>query len=504
MPNENRLRRWAVGLWLSLDRVGHAQAALERLEKKLKPPAAADGARAKDERAKDERAKDERTKDARPIDRPAPGRPPLPEKEPRAEPPAGQAQPPAGQAQPPAPPAAAANPPAGNGGNLAAIQQARQNAARRLELLKELHDQRLVLLARREALTVRTDPIRTQLVEATAEYARLSKLALSVQGQLATVSQGIDTLRSRLPFASDRFVRQDLELRLSNLSFTGQQLQLQYDALDADATRVNIVGQGLLSQLTEADQEMAALYAEADQLRVAWLALVDPFGSLDQGDHAAALATLSEWTRLDGQNAGAFLARGFAYVRLGQPDKALDDFTAACDIAGPTLPWSLAARGWLLHGAGQRKEGLADLANSLKLDKASPFAYLCRARARCAEGDFGRAVKDFETALRLNPQDHEAARMLSLVRSTCPKPSYRNGTKAIKAATTACELTGWRDWQALDALAAAHAQDGDFDKAVETGKQARDLAAGDNRAACEERLKLYAAGQPLRIEDWGL
>jgi hypothetical protein len=70
---------------------------------------------------------------------------------------------------------------------------------------------------------------------------------------------------------------------------------------------------------------------------------------------------------------------------------------------------------------------------------------------------------------------------------------------AIDHATRACELTDWKSWSKLDTLAAAYAEAGKFDKAVEFQQKAVETAAQDaEEDRLRERLKLYQGGKPFR------
>jgi len=78
-----------------------------------------------------------------------------------------------------------------------------------------------------------------------------------------------------------------------------------------------------------------------------------------------------------------------------------------------------------------------------------------------------------------------------------PDRALRDAQAAVRLAERACELTGYRNAEALDTLAAAYASAGEFERAVETAERAL-AATGDGTgpaaAAIRERLALYRAG----------
>jgi WD40 repeat protein/tRNA A-37 threonylcarbamoyl transferase component Bud32/Flp pilus assembly protein TadD len=114
---------------------------------------------------------------------------------------------------------------------------------------------------------------------------------------------------------------------------------------------------------------------------------------------------------------------------------------------------------------------------------------------------YAQIVTAYEQKLHLSPDSAQALNILAWLRATCPAAEVRDGAKAVKHATRACELTNWKDAQYIDTLAAAYAEIGDFDSAVKQQKKAIDLLTEEEegpRADMEERLKLYQSGKPYR------
>jgi hypothetical protein len=66
----------------------------------------------------------------------------------------------------------------------------------------------------------------------------------------------------------------------------------------------------------------------------------------------------------------------------------------------------------------------------------------------------------------------------------------------------ACELSKWKEPDHIEALAAAYAETGDFDKAVKYQAQGIEMksAYGPVDKKTRERLALYKAHKPARAE----
>jgi tetratricopeptide (TPR) repeat protein len=88
---------------------------------------------------------------------------------------------------------------------------------------------------------------------------------------------------------------------------------------------------------------------------------------------------------------------------------------------------------------------------------------------------------------------------LAWVLATTADDGLRDAPRAVEAAQRAVALTDRRHASALDALAAAYASAGQFDRALEAIREALRLAAGTpDEEAMRDRRALYEAGRPYR------
>jgi tetratricopeptide (TPR) repeat protein len=79
--------------------------------------------------------------------------------------------------------------------------------------------------------------------------------------------------------------------------------------------------------------------------------------------------------------------------------------------------------------------------------------------------------------------------------ATAPDEKIRDGKRALADARRAAELTNWTNGIVLDTLAAAHAEVGEFDKAVTWQENA--LALEPELPEAKLRLELYRQRKPF-------
>lgn len=125
-------------------------------------------------------------------------------------------------------------------------------------------------------------------------------------------------------------------------------------------------------------------------------------------------------------------------------------------------------------------------------------AFCGRAIAHRSYDNYREAVRDVDTAMRLRP-NAETASLQAFMLATCEDETVRDGRRAVQLAERAKSLSGGKlTANVLMALAAAHAEAGDFREAVMYQTQVIGVVADDEKPMQRERLRLFEAGKPFR------
>lgn len=192
---------------------------------------------------------------------------------------------------------------------------------------------------------------------------------------------------------------------------------------------------------------------------------------------------------------------GVALARKGNFDDAIGYYLTALKIK-PDYLEAYYNLGNALARKGDAKAAIYNYRKALQLNTDFFKSYYNIARILYNQGQIGEAIHNYQKALIINSETTQTLYNLSWIYATSKSRKYRNGKKAVKLAEKLCVLTGYQQPLALDALAAAYAETGKFDKATVTAQKAFKLALqiGPKELAIglKKRLELYQTEQPYR------
>lgn len=183
----------------------------------------------------------------------------------------------------------------------------------------------------------------------------------------------------------------------------------------------------------------------------------------------------------------------------GKFDKALKDLNLL-RTAMPNNPELLLQIATLYQASKQADKAIEAYGEVLKADPANVNAFRGRADAYLGQGKQAEAVADYDKALESDPKNSGVLNNLAWVLATSPDDKLRNGQRAIELATTACEVTEYKQAHILSTLAASYAETGNFEKAVEWSKKAVDQGADEMKGQLRKELESYEAKKPWREE----
>ena len=217
---------------------------------------------------------------------------------------------------------------------------------------------------------------------------------------------------------------------------------------------------------------------------------------VQQGKIEASLAHLTEAVKSNPDNANIRYNLGLALAKLGRVGQATqhlaesvrlgpDNFEAQCCLAAA------------LAMQGQADRALAHYVAALRLKPDSADAHGKVADLLARQGKIEDAVGHYREALRSSPDRMGLANNLAWLLATSPDPRIRDVAEAVRLAEGACRATDFREPTFLNTLAAAYAEAGRFDEAIQTLKRIIPYASATQNQELmndlERRLELYEA-----------
>lgn len=185
----------------------------------------------------------------------------------------------------------------------------------------------------------------------------------------------------------------------------------------------------------------------------------------------------------------------------GRPAAALEYCRAAVRLH-PSSPGLHVSLGIVLSELNRFDEAQAEFSEALRLDADNVPAHFQAARTFLKQGNDVAALPHLRAALRLDPDDVTLLIFTARVLAADPNAAARDGGEALTLARHAAQIAGGNQFVILDTLAMAGAEVGQFEAAVQAGRQALQLAqaAGQDAdaAALQQRLALYQKNLPWR------
>lgn len=254
---------------------------------------------------------------------------------------------------------------------------------------------------------------------------------------------------------------------------------------------------------------------------------------LHNGKYSQAIEHFNKTLEKKKDSAEVYNYLGTAYTALGQFKAAIDSYNEAlklspddinnveANIAVALTKWGKAEqaaqiwRGILSrdpenyvahYGLGrflaEKKEFDGAIEHFSKVLQAKPDwyeIYFRIAGVYYERNESASAVRYLHEAVRLESNSAEVLNFLAWIEATARDTGIRNPAEAVRFASSACELTGYKDPSILDTLAVAYAAAGRFKDAAKTAEQALKLAGELGLTKMEndisEHLKLFRAGQ---------
>lgn len=217
-----------------------------------------------------------------------------------------------------------------------------------------------------------------------------------------------------------------------------------------------------------------------------------------QGEIEKAVDELTRAIELKRDHSMSWFNRGEAYYAQGKLRESIRDYTEAIRL-DPENARFYHHRGHSHYRLREYEPAIGDFDSSIELKSNDPVPYVYRGDAYAELGGYEQALRDYRRSLGYDKELGRTYLSIAWLLATCPDEDFRKVDQALAAAQKAIALDGEQaGHRYLEALAAAHANAGEFEEAQEVQTQAIEQAPESLREDCRTRLDLYGKQQPYR------
>ncbi|MFQ5551299.1 MAG: tetratricopeptide repeat protein [Gemmatimonadales bacterium] len=215
-------------------------------------------------------------------------------------------------------------------------------------------------------------------------------------------------------------------------------------------------------------------------------------------DSAAALLSLALSVNPE---ANAYNDLGIALQNLGRYEEAVEQHLAALELR-PDFAEAMVSVSPALRRLGRLDEAIEYLLQAQEVNPTMAQIYVNLATYYAGAGRDHEAVAALRTGIANGANDVRIVLRLAWILATSNTAAVRDGAESLRLATQLNEINPNNPF-VLDAMAAAHAESGNFDLAVETANRAVELAraarvSGSLLEQLESRLAMYREGRAYR------
>lgn len=297
--------------------------------------------------------------------------------------------------------------------------------------------------------------------------------------------------------------------QLVTLGKTEAALKLLDEAIEANPFEGFFRLRGLIRRANGEDEEAAKDFSKAIELQpknpISLLQRAEI--SLAKGNLKAAKSDFDEAIRVDprvSESLAAMRVRCYIAVEEGRLADAINDMNLITKANPEDAFWSLQLANLFVQDKRPSK-AVQIISEVLRREPRNSSAIRSRADTLLGMGRHAEAIKDYERALELgieNPSLKSGIlNNLAWVLATSPDDSLRNGKRSIALATEAGTLSDYKEPHILSTIAAAYAEIGDFESAIEWSKKAIDLGKQlkhDHLEQLEQELNSFQMKKPWR------